>query len=502
MNEDLERLVQTAEGHAPSDEFVARLRSQIVAETEGSGVATDNGLDGVAAPPPGSAVDAPGEHDDITVVVDLEPEHSDELAARRLARTRRLRVLSAAAASVVVVLIGVWALTSGSGDDDPDSQLDTVDTPTTIEAPDPDERGSPLTAGNTGFDAGTHRIDTLGTAFTFDVEETTGLLLNENARVSITDLTSRNADDRTITFRRTSLLPDPAALTARLDPATGWPATDVVGWLDRLGDEATASTPLATTLGGLKATFVEIELRCSQTNCVAGDPLADPDLPVFTSGSRYQMWVVDQGEEDPIVVIVAIDDDDDIAWLDEADGILDSLEFESIAANPVRRATAGTTALAVFDGISVELFEETVVVEPFDGFARMLPPNIGGDVEFLTRPLDIGGVEVTTTERLLQLLEDEAVKLTEVDTPDVGGFTARTFEVESGPFPNIVLKARAADLVRTEFGWEPPHGGHLWIVEHPDRGLLIVSNEALVGPEVVEPLRSWTEEILESLDFI
>ena len=222
---------------------------------------------------------------------------------------------------------------------------------------------------------------------------------------------------------------------------------------------------------------------------------------MFTPGSRYRLWVVDQGTEDPIVVIVAIDDADETAWFDHADAILSSLEFESVEPNPVRRPPAGVVELDVFAGIRLELPEETVVVEPFDGFARLIPPNIGGDLEFFTRPLDTDGVEVTTTERLLQLLEDEALEVTEVDALTVGGVAVRAFDVASGPYPNVVLKARTADLVRTEFGWETPQAGYLWVIEHPDRGLLIVSAEALASPGAVVPLRSWTDQLLRTVEF-
>ena len=507
MTEDLERRVKAAEGHAPSAEFVARLRAQIVAETERSGAGAGDHA-GVRTKDfaPDSIIEAANEPDaDITFVVDLEPLHSDENELTELrAWTQRRTQLLATAAAVAVVFIGIWALLSMNDDRNDRNDLDTVDIPTpTTEVSDPDENSeaAPLTADNTVFESGTYRIDTLGTAFTFSVEETTGVRRNENTVVSITDLTSTGADDRTITFRRTSLLPDPAAPTAEVDQTTGWPATDLLGWLEVAGDEVTAGDPVDTTLGGLDATFVDLEFPCVGVSCVAPDLVDRPDLPVFTAGSRYRMGVVDQGQEDPIVVVVAIDDDDEAGWFDEADTILSSLTFESIEPNPVRRPPAGAAELAVFDGISLDLPEGSVVVEPFDGFARIFPPNIGGDVEFLTRPLDTDGVEVTTTDGLLQLLGDKAVDVTELDAPDIGGIEARTFEVASGPFPNIVLKARAADLVRSEFGWESPQEGHLWVIEHPDRGLLIVSSEGLVGPEAIEPLRSWTDDLLRTLAF-
>ena len=111
---------------------------------------------------------------------------------------------------------------------------------------------------------------------------------------------------------------------------------------------------------------------------MASLPTQTPELPMFTPGSRYRMWVVDQGQEDPIVVVVAIDDEDETTWFDEADAILATLEFGEVEPNPVRRLPSGSIELDVFDGISLQLPEEIVVVEPFAGFARIFPPNIGG----------------------------------------------------------------------------------------------------------------------------
>ncbi|GEM_PF-1242640 len=499
MTEDLRRLIQATKGQSPSADFVARLRAQVIAETEGTGAGRDGFRFEEALRH--SVIEGAHEHDGIVIVLEPPLDLDNELATHRALGQRRAQRLASVAA-VGIVFIGLWASISAFRDDGPvlpDTATATVTAGPT--EPDDDDGGVQLLTGDTFFDAGTFRIDTLGTAFTFSVNETTGLALNDNGVVMITDLTSSNADDRTVTFRRTALLPDPADPTAEVDPAEGWPATDLNGWLAAVGEEVTADNPVRTTLGGLGATFVELEFPCGEVNCAAGD-LLQSDLLIFTPGSHYRVWVVDQADQDPVLVVVAIDDHDEAAWFDEADDILASLVFESIEPNPVRRAPAGAVELAVFDGISLDLPEEVVVVEPFDGFARILPQDIGGDVELLARPLDTDGVEVATTEQLLRLLADEAVEVTEHDAIDVGGFEARSFGLASGPYPNIVLKARTADLARTEFGWETPQVGNLWIVEHPVRGLLLVSAEALKDRETIDLLQPWAEELLATLEFV
>ena len=479
MTEDLERLLEAAQGQPPSNEFRERLRAQFLAAADG---AVEDVVD--------------VRDDEVTIDFELPSFERGDPATRRPRSSRRLQLLAGVAAAVLP-LLGIWALSLDT--DDPEDLGTSVVPASTVEAP--EQRATPLAVSNMYLDTGTYRVDTLGTAFTFDVDEIAGVRENENGVVSIADLTSGNADDdHTITFWRTPLLPDPASLTTAIDPTTGWPATDVGGWLDALGEAVEKSDLVDTTLGGAEATSVEFEILCRRTSCAADDLSANGSVPVFTPGSRYRMFVVDQGAEDPIVVIVAIDDADD-SWPSKADALLSSLEFDTTEPNPVRSVDGGAVELDAFGGITVEVGAGAVVVEPYDGLARLVPVDLEGDVEFLTRPLDTEGAEVTSIARLLQLLDDEAVVLTDVAAPDIDGVEGRAFVVDSGAFPNVVLKLREADLVRGESGWESPRIGHLWVFEHPDRGLLIVSSEAFEGASAVEPLRRWTEELLRSLEF-
>lgn len=465
MSEDLKRLVRGVEGEGPSTEFRARLRAQIVAETE----------------------DTDATQDDIVVVVDLTA--SDEEDEQTTAKPRFGLLVACAAA--VLAIVGIWM----SLTDDQVPEDITTDTP--------GEPAEPVTSSNTTFGPGRYRIDTLGTAFTFSVaEEQLGVLANEDGVVSITSLTSLTADDGTITLRRTNLLPHPATPTARVDEGSTWPATDVAGWLDRTTDVVTAGGAVQTTLGGLPATLVELEFACDGGTCRAGDLLGDPGLPIFTPGSTYRLWVVDQGDQDPIVVTVAADANTTSTWFDTAATILGSLHFGAIEPNPVRRAAVGPVDIDAFDGMRVVIPEGTTVIQPYEGFARIAPQSLGGDVEFLTRPLDVNGVEIASAQRMLEVLSDEAVGLTELDRTEIGGRPALVFRVDSGPFPNIVAKTRPEDLVRDEFGWESPRLGHLWLIDTADRGLLVVSAEALDGPGAVEPLFVWTQELLASLELL
>ena len=471
MTGDFRRLLRGVEGEGPSPAFREQLRAQIVAETEDI---------------------ASGDED--VVVLDLTS--SDSATAAPTAKPRFGLLVACAAA--VMAIAGIWV--SLATNDEPPVDV-------TTEAPEDDEDTAAietLTTDNTPFEPGTFRIDTLGTPFTFEVEEQTGARLNDNGTVALAALPSANADDRTITFRRTNLIPDPTEPTTRLDPGSGWPATDLDGWLARLDrDVVAASDPAETTLGGLRATVVELTFACDAATCSAGDLLTDPGLPIFTPGSTYRLWVVDQGDQDPIVVTVAVGQGGDLAWFDTADTILDSVDFEAIEPNPVQQRPAGPVEVDAFDGIRLELPDEATVVEPYGGFARIIPEGFGsdGDLEFLTRPLDAAGSEIISTDQLLALLANEAVAVAELEPVTMNDQETRVFSVNSGSFPSIVLQTRPEDLARDESGWESPRLGQLWVTEHPERGLLILSAESFGNPAVTEPLISWGTDLVASLEF-
>lgn len=502
MIDDLARLLNSTDGQPPSAEFVARLRAEIVAETEGASRG-DGWTEARSPETVGSSVlKGSLDWDEDTEVFDLDvlPIEGSRRGVERGPNRRRKRSLALAVASGVI-LMGGWAVYANFAEKVP-TFVDSVDNHEEDETPVETADVDPLavTAPNTVLEAGAYWIDTLGTPFTLSVGEATGLWANNDGIVSFATLMSDNADDRTITLRRTALLPDPELPTGRVVGTDGWPATDLRGWLNRASDQVTATEPTDTRLGGLDALFVELEFSCGNEDCVAGNFFLDPRLPMFTPGSRYQMWVLDQGQEDPIVVTVSIDDDNERAWFDQAELLLSTIDFKPTEANPVRQVGAGSVELDVFGGVVLEMPEEVVLVEPFEGLARVLPGSVDGRVEFLTRPADVDGIEVTTVDELLRLLADQAIDVAEKAPLTVDGFEARAFEVTAGEFARVVLKSRVEDFDRPESGWRAPRAGHLWIIEHPDRGLLIVSAEGS-GPGDAETSGAWTESVIERLDF-
>lgn len=116
MADDLELMMRSIEGEAPSPDFVATLRQRIVAEAEAITSAIDDG-------------------DQPVVEIDLRPQAEE----RTMTTTRWM--LAGLAAAAIALIVGFMAL-SGDGDDG-GLELDTVDTPTTLPA---DSDGSEIDA--------------------------------------------------------------------------------------------------------------------------------------------------------------------------------------------------------------------------------------------------------------------------------------------------------------------------------------------------------------------
>lgn len=471
MNDELQRMMDLTEGEGPSAEFRARLRAQIVGESE-----------------------RPDANSDVDVeLVELGGGSVTSQASGR--RRLLLRVAAVAAAAATAVWAAVAIDTDSTGDRVADA--DRSDTGVVTERLDPD--AVRLSGDNVLLDPGTYRTDALGTAFTFDLAQPAGLETNRNAVVGLSAFTSVRADDRTLTLRRSATLPSPDAPTSRASDDATWPASDLAGWVDALGPAATAGEISQTTIGGFDASFVELTFDCTSTACRHDD---EPTYRVtFTGGSTYHLWIVDQADHDPIVIVAAIDDDTNLQWLDDvAADVVASLDFDVAAPSPLRFAAAGATGLEAFDGVNVRLPSAAAIIEGFPGHARFEPASIDGAVELLTRPLNVEGRPVTTTEAFLELLEIEAVQIDERTPVSIGGAPSRVFTVNAGGFVNIVLKPRPDDLLRREFGWATPALATLWVIEHPERGLLLVTTRP-GSPDAVAPIEAWAAELVASLAF-
>lgn len=238
--------------------------------------------------------------------------------------------LVAAGAFVAVLAVGavIWLIGVGEGDV-AESTTTTQVTTTTTEAQPPTEEAAgatPLTTSFGSLKAGTYRLDTFGTPFTFEVGNSVFFVMeNRSGFLAVAPPNSRDFDDRDMVIIRLAELSDPTAPNAQ---GEGWPADDFAGWLDNLTDGVLATDREETTLGGLPAIRVDLEL--GDIECLSGNDCVLFDLSRRKSlnpGAKYRIWVVEQETAEPLAVILGITNESDRAWWDAYEEILSTLSF-------------------------------------------------------------------------------------------------------------------------------------------------------------------------------
>ncbi len=495
MADDLELILDSIEGEGPSPEFVTSLRNRVVAEMAKSETDFD--------------------HDPVI-----------EINLRRIAResamSKNRSMLARGAAAVIAVIAvvtGLLALLGGSNGETetitPPEEVTTTTassaTSTTTEGTTTEESATfdpntPLLEQESSpLEPGTYRVDSVGTPFTFASDELTIVQLNSAARFVISHTASTGPGDRGIVIMRLSALWDPTQPNMHPDKfAGGWPADDFNGWLDNLADGVTATNREVTTLGGLDAIRVDLETDPATCNpdpefCAVFGTNHLNNTKVMQPGAKYRVWVVGQGNEDPVAVIVDIPDDSASTWLDTADEILSTLTFGEIAPNPIVSAPAGTAELPLLGGIRIEFVVDTVVVHEYPNFGAIPISGEMADTEFITNPLGLDGNAIETTDDLVARLRVEYTQVNEIESTVVGGVEARVFEISGGPnsYPDVYRDPEDWE------GWGPPRLGKMWLIEHPERGLLMINAESFDGVESVFQLAvDQAEQILGTLEFI
>jgi hypothetical protein len=112
-------------------------------------------------------------------------------------------------------------------------------------------------------------------------------------------------------------------------------------------------------------------------------------------------------------------------------------------------------------------------------------------------PLDMDGNQLSTADELVAELTANGVDVTETDPTTVGGLPGRVFDLSGGP---------PQPLVQTGIDvgwWGPPTAGRMWLIEHPDRGLQMITAEAFSNVDsVLQLVLARTEAIVASLEFV
>jgi len=365
--------------------------------------------------------------------------------------------------------------------------------------------GAPLLTDQlTLLPEGSHRVDSLGTPFSFVAPESMFVQFNFTGFVVLTHAASRGPDDRDIVMMRVSALSDPASPT---EPWTtidaGWAADDFDGWLDNLAPGVTISNRTDATLGGLDAVRFDAEL--GDITCGTGYDCVNfahnylGPQKGLNPGSFYRIWIVDQGVESPLVVVVGINGEAQRDWFDAADQVLSTVAFGEVSPNPAELIEAGQADLTVLGGVSVKPQQRFVLHNESPGFyggRYGLEPVVAS---YMQEPQDQDGVLIESVDEFITYIEAQGGEVAELEPLAVDGLEARVFDLSVQQYqPMPVLTFGPAD----ELGWQLSEEARIWLMEHPERGLLAVTAHRY-GPaaEAYPALLGEVEQMLGSLRF-
>ncbi len=522
MSEDLQALLSVAGDEGPPVEFAQSLRTAMVDEAErvdqGLSATTDE-FDEIELEPTVTELAGDNLTIDLRVVADSE-EHEG----------RNYSLWVAAAAAVIAIVAGVM-LNLPEADD---GGLETIAPPETTETPtttaagpsvsdEPDGVYDPTATVlvNRGFEffpdgnarvnadnqilPGTYRSEVVGTPVSINLLSSFEVNQNEDGSLRL-DAGATGFLDKAVLIDRISELSDPSRPEVPFEElGESWPANDIEGWLDALAPSILVENVQQTTLGGLPAT--RFELTPDGDACRVGVTCAyfaanhGQNETNLIGGGSYEIWVADQGDEDPIAVVVT-NLRSDGEWRELSREMVATIGFGTVGANPVSTISAGIVELEFLDGIRADFPEEEIAIADAGRFGRVRLGDWLAETAFLARPSNLDGEALETADELAAALEDFSALVGEADPTMIDGFEARVFDIADAG-QDTPSRALFVDG-ETERAWLLPTQGRLWVVEHPDRGLLVITAEVStsVGAVAWPRILDRTEQIVRTLEFI
>lgn len=367
-------------------------------------------------------------------------------------------------------------------------------------------------------EAGVYRVDATGTPFSFTTsEEMMGGQPSGAAFFVIADVDTQQPEDQDLLFQRISHFSDPTNPAGTIDqPEDGWPADDIDGWLDAVVEGIEITNREDVTVGGLDAVQFDATLadgfECGEEHCAAFATNRLATELNFNPRALYRIWVIDQGDESPLLMHATILRDAQIDWFDTVDQIVATLSFGPTEPNPIPTegdlwelgisadVPAGSVEIPALGGIRFELATERFVAQWLIGEFYWVETDGPADSELLLIESDIDGNPISTVDELMAAVTLGVTTATELDATTLAGFPTRVFDVETtgDNFSPALIPVNADE---SERGWGAPLAARLWVSE-TDRGLVLITAEAFQTiddlPEVIE----MSELIVSTLEFI
>ena len=380
-----------------------------------------------------------------------------------------------------------------------------------------DADATPLTVEFQFVDEGTYRVDAIGTPLSFVVDQPLYVQPNADGMFVLSHPNSQQPDDRDIVFLRVSDVADPTQPAAAVDVQTAWPADDIEGWLDAVGDEIVVSNRTATMVGGREALQFDLQLaddaECGESFfCVGFITNREVNGKALELRSVYRVLWIDEGDESPIAIVVGVRNESELGWFDNAESILDSLAFGETAPNPIpaegelwtlglpSSVPAGVVELPALGGIRFELAEEQFIFQNKDEHHFVALGEVPADSELLLIDRNGDGDPISTADEAVAELTDSGVELTELESITVAGFPTRVFDLTTESFPDgPTFTPVRGELGQT--GWSAPTDGRIWLFES-DRGLALITAETFDSTEHLAAVIEQSTLIVSTLEFI
>ncbi len=375
---------------------------------------------------------------------------------------------------------------------------------------------------------GVYATDVLGTPVTLDLDQEWLVAATSPGAMVLTDPDAASPEAEVILVMRVDSFagPDEVAAEPTGVSFSGDP-NDIDAWIDAT-DEILVEASESRSVGDATAQFRDFKLDETGSGGLPGGCGPGPDdrcffaaatrtevLPYFIvrTGEHYRMWLIDQGDEDPILVSAHAQADDP-GWLDDrAEPFVAGITLGDPAPHPVAPiegnaweagapsvVPAGEATFPAMGGVTLTLPEEQFVLQgreclgvqlAYEGDSPLVPTVWIGR----SNSYGLGTGSLTSVEDVLDLYEPEV-------RPEPTGESLTAFGEELTGY-------RATGVERPEIESMVDCGSNLSILFGPesevfmadtDEGVLFVAADGFTEDEMADA-RVMLDEIAPTLAF-
>lgn len=376
--------------------------------------------------------------------------------------------------------------------------------------------------------AGVYSSDLMGTPITLDFDRDWVVAVGAPGSMVFADPESESPEAEVILVVRVDSFPGPAEADAEPQGQsfTGDP-NDIDGWIDATGGLITEASD-SVSVGDASAEVRDLKLDEAGDGGLPGGCGPGPDdrcffvaatrseaVPFFIvrTGEYYRMWLIDQGDEDPILVSAHARADNP-GWLDDrAEAFVAGLTLGDTAPHPVALiegnaweagapsvVPAGEATFPALGGVSMTLPAEYFVKQAGDCLAVELDyegespfaPNVQ-IVRSNSFGMEIGGL--TSIEDVLDLYGDEFRPQPTGETITALGEELEGYRVDGADEPELSRMIDCGANQEVIFGPQ----AEVFMLE-ADEGILIVAADAFTEDEMADA-RALLDQIAPTLEF-